>query len=570
MPVVRRFRGSRLILLISVGAIAAIAGLQRRSARSRSAQVTLAHLESNFNALQATPYGRPGVPAAKLRLIVRSDQRQIVATLATLARDAPVVGISRVPGAVGADFMALSAVGDVAGYEPPSRLSRSEINQLTALAIRLETRAARVSGELATANRAYARRASVADTEGIVGSAAAILLLVAGFTLVYRRARCARAAAQRLATENARLAATRGAQARTDALTGLGNRRALNDDLAGALSGGKQVALTLALFDLDGFKNYNDTFGHPAGDALLARLGEGLQAAMTGGGTGYRIGGDEFCIVTPVEQAKAAALVALAAAALTEAGDAFQIGCSYGTVQIPQEASTPADALHIADQRMYELKASRASASRQSTDVLLTVLSERSLTLREHLIAVATLAVRTAQQLGLPAHEIKQIGLAAELHDIGKTAIPDAILGKPGPLNKEEWAFIRRHTLIGERIILAAPSLVQSASLVRSSHERHDGAGYPDKLTGDQIPLGASIIAVCDAFDAMTSQRPYRAARTATEAIAELRRCSGTQFAPHAVAALCAILENDDQQHATQHGELETYVSPAPNELIAK
>jgi diguanylate cyclase (GGDEF)-like protein len=386
-----------------------------------------------------------------------SDERQILATLATLARDAPVAGISRVPGAAGADFIALSAVGEVEGYKPPRQLSQSNINRLTALSLRQESRAATVNSRIAAASRAYARRASVADTEATVGSAAAILLLVAGFRLVYRRSRRARSAAQRLSRENARLAATRGEQARTDALTGLGNRRALNDDLATALSAGEQVALTLALFDLDGFKNYNDTFCHPAGDALLARLGEGLQAAMNGAGAAYRMGGDEFCIVTPIEQPKAAALVALAAAALTETGDGFQIGCSYGTAMIPQEASTPGDALHIADQRMYELKASRASASRQSTDVLLTVLNERNGALREHLIVVATLAVRTAQQLELPAHEIKQTGLAAELHDVGKTAIPDAILDKPGPLNKEEWAFMHRHTLIGERIILAAP-----------------------------------------------------------------------------------------------------------------
>ena len=128
---------------------------------------------------------------------------------------------------------------------------------------------------------------------------------------------------------------------------------------------------------------------------------------------------------------------------------------------------------------------------------------------------------------------------AAELHDVGKVAIPDAILNKPGPLDPLEWEFIRRHTLIGERIIAAAPALGPVAALVRSSHERWDGAGYPDKLTEQQIPVGSRIVAVADAFDAMTAERPYNAAMTPELALSELRRCAGTQFDPVVVDAFC-------------------------------
>ncbi|HEV3012030.1 MAG TPA: HD domain-containing phosphohydrolase, partial [Actinomycetota bacterium] len=124
---------------------------------------------------------------------------------------------------------------------------------------------------------------------------------------------------------------------------------------------------------------------------------------------------------------------------------------------------------------------------------------------------------------------------AAELHDVGKMGIPEELLHKPGPLDAEEWAFVRRHPLIGERIIGAAPALAPAAKLVRATHERFDGSGYPDGLTGEQIPLGARIIAVCDAFSAMTASRPYTAQRTVPEAIAELRRCAGTQFDPAVV-----------------------------------
>src|SRR6185295_17327313 len=129
------------------------------------------------------------------------------------------------------------------------------------------------------------------------------------------------------------------------------------------------------------------------------------------------------------------------------------------------------------------------------------------------------------------------IAHAAELHDVGKIAIPDAILQKTGPLDEGEWAFMRRHTLIGERILMAAPALRSVAKLVRSSHERWDGGGYPDGLRSEQIPLGARVVAVCDAFDAMTTNRPYRHRVNQPAAMAELRACAGTQFDPQVVQA---------------------------------
>jgi two-component system cell cycle response regulator len=186
------------------------------------------------------------------------------------------------------------------------------------------------------------------------------------------------------------------------------------------------------------------------------------------------------------------------------------------------------------------------NAGRQSSDVLLKVLSERNADLGEHITGVAELAMRIARQLRLPAHEVERIGIAAELHDVGKAAIPDAILDKPGPLDEDEWTLMRQHTLIGERIMLAAPSLAAAAELVRSSHESFDGRGYPDGLVAQEIPLGARIIAVCDAFDAMTATRTYRAAMAPEEAYAELRRCSGSQFDPAVVDAFCPAPRYDE------------------------
>ena len=160
------------------------------------------------------------------------------------------------------------------------------------------------------------------------------------------------------------------------------------------------------------------------------------------------------------------------------------------------------------------------------------MVTERTPDLRDHIDDVAVHAQSVARRLGLRAHELYEVVRAAELHDIGKMAIPDALLQKPGPLDAAEWEFMRQHTIIGERMLHMAPALARVAQLVRWSHERVDGTGYPDGLAGDEIPLGARIVSVCDAFDAMTTDRPYRGAVSADEAVAELLRHAGTQFDP--------------------------------------
>jgi diguanylate cyclase (GGDEF)-like protein len=335
-------------------------------------------------------------------------------------------------------------------------------------------------------------------------------------------------------------------EALTDALTGLGNRRALTKDIESVLpvaGADPSEPHVLALFDLDGFKHYNDSFGHPAGDALLARLGQSLAGHVDGRGRAYRMGGDEFCALLPATGAAAATeLARVAAAALSDHGEGFTITCSFGAVEIPREATDVQAALRLADQRMYLHKhGGRASAGRQSRDVLLRALAERTPELGDHVDATAALAGAVAARLGLAREDVEQVRHAAELHDVGKMAIPDEILHKPGPLSAVEWAFMRRHTIIGERIVNAAPALARVAPMVRSSHERWDGGGYPDGLAGDAIPLGARIVAVCDAFDAMTTDRTYRSAVHPEEALAELRRCAGAQFDPGVVDAFAAV-----------------------------
>ncbi|MGN6188412.1 MAG: HD domain-containing phosphohydrolase [Conexibacter sp.] len=346
--------------------------------------------------------------------------------------------------------------------------------------------------------------------------------------------------------DNTKLLRTTRTEALTDGLTGLPNRRRLMLDLDRAFSGrghhGEIQPATFAFFDLDGFKGYNDTYGHAAGDMLLDRLAGRLAAAVDGHGRAYRLGGDEFCVLLDGRHALDDARMVACGDALTERGEGFRVGASCGSVAIPEEAGNPTHALQLADQRMYAAKRSARTSSRaQTRDVLLQLLCEREPELHVHLQGVATLAGAVGRRLGLDAEQLDEVTRAAELHDVGKIAIPDQILHKPASLDADEWELMRQHTIIGDRILGAAPAMRPVAEIVRASHERWDGAGYPDGLAGEQIPLGARIVSVCDAFHAMTTPRPYQRTLTHEEAIAELRRCAGSQFDPAVVEAFCAI-----------------------------
>ncbi len=348
---------------------------------------------------------------------------------------------------------------------------------------------------------------------------------------------------RRLTAENEQLIEKDSQRDTIDTLTGLPNRAALMRDLEAALEHAQTAPdLTLVLFDLDGFKPYNDAFSHPAGDALLVRLAERLRRSLDGSSSCYRMGGDEFCILATAGEKAGNALARRGAKALSEQGEAFSVSCSFGTAFLPREARSASDALRLADKRMYERKLTHASVTRESTTVLLKMLGERNPELISRASEVAELAVETALALGLPDNEVSRIKLAAKLRDVGKAAIPDMILNKPGPLDHEEWEFMRRHTQIGARIISAAPSLANAAELIRAHHEWHNGEGYPDRLVGDAIPIGAQIIAVCDAFGAMTSDRAYRTALTEEEALGEIGRCSGTQFGPQVVREFAKVM----------------------------
>ena len=194
---------------------------------------------------------------------------------------------------------------------------------------------------------------------------------------------------------------------------------------------------------------------------------------------------------------------------------------------------------------MYARKQGRSSAvTEQTRDVLVRIMHAKQPGLPDHSTGVARLATLVGRRLGMDAEQLDELARAAELHDIGKVGIPDAILEKPGELDAGEWEFIRQHTILGERILSAAPALRPVATIVRASHERWDGRGYPDRLSGEEIPLAARIVAVCDAYEAITGDRCYRKARPSESAREELRREAGRQFDPVVVEAFLAELDH--------------------------
>jgi diguanylate cyclase (GGDEF)-like protein len=535
------------VVLLTAGAVVAVTLLVRRVDSSRRAELAISSLTQTVNDLEAAPFSAdpafnsgPNARSPELTMLVtreiQADEATILAGLFAASRSggpAAVVGagrssLARVRPAAARVYAFATQAGGLAA-SPPKALASAQAALVRPLR--------GVLAALSNLKRVDAANANRARTQAEAGTIITMLLLLGVFGYFYLQS-------DSLSRENEELLGLSREEASTDVLTGLGNRRALMEDLSEAStrlrSGGQE--LLVSIFDLDGFKQYNDTFGHASGDALLKRLGGHFSEAVSRSGRTYRMGGDEFCMLAWCAPDRAEILLDDALTALSDAGEGWHVSSSHGAIWMPSEAATSTEALLSADMRMYANKASRSSTGRQITDVLLQVLSEQDKSLDTHGAHVAELSGDVAQVLRQSDAEIQRIRLAGALHDIGKTAIPASLLNKPGPLDERDWEFIHRHTLIGARIVLAAPALAGTAPLIRSSHENMDGSGYPDQLEGEQIPLGSRIISACDAFDAMTSERPYRATWTSDAAVAELERCSGSQFDPDVVGALGEIV----------------------------
>ena len=323
------------------------------------------------------------------------------------------------------------------------------------------------------------------------------------------------------------------AETQLDHVTGLPTHDRLVADVTAELESGSEV--TLYLFSLYGFKEYNSAYGDVCGDALLSWLARKLRDAVGSYGGAYRMRGGSFALTAVGSERFANALCASAASALSESGDGFQIFCDVGQASLPTEAASAGAALELAARRASQHAAERhvKSGRRAPTDAM------EALRLVRPRRDMAALATGIARELELPEAELEHIATAMHLCDVGNVAIPSAVLGYPGKITGPEWQFIHLHTLVGERLLAGPLALEPVARLVRASHERWDGLGYPDGLAGASIPLGARIVFVCSAFHDMTSDRPHHAALEPLDALAQLQRGAGTQFDPAVVKAFC-------------------------------
>jgi diguanylate cyclase (GGDEF)-like protein len=353
----------------------------------------------------------------------------------------------------------------------------------------------------------------------------------------------------------------------TDPLSGLGNHRSFQERLKHELlrAEADDEPFTLCMIDVDDFKRINDLYGHPVGDRVLAAVGRRLRQ----NGEAFRLGGDEFALLLPgvtADEALSTASSVLARIGSLELADVGSVTASAGVAGFPHQAFDRDELIRLADSALYWAKEhgknrvhvyrpdvvelaelrrlahgpDRAARFRAAASLAKAVDARDTYT-GSHSTRVAELSAWIAHRLGLDREHIELTRLAGSLHDLGKLAIPEEILRKPGPLTDPERLVLQRHPEIGHRM-LESLGVDPVAEWVLHHHERWDGTGYPERLCGEEIPLGARIIFVADAYDAMTSDRAYRGRLTPREAIEELERCSGTQFDPEIVAAFAREL----------------------------
>jgi diguanylate cyclase (GGDEF)-like protein/PAS domain S-box-containing protein/putative nucleotidyltransferase with HDIG domain len=370
----------------------------------------------------------------------------------------------------------------------------------------------------------------------------------------------------------------------TDGLTGLHNRRFFDEllSLECERSTRYRSELSLIVVDLDRFKQINDRHGHHAGDLVLCEVARRLGETMRSSDVVVRHGGEEFAIVlagmstAQARQAAERVRLAIGRQRVPVNGRAIAVTASLGVATMPWPAQSKDELLRRADRALYRAKAlgrNQVQVDHADADVaflgrdtgspvldyLQNLADEIDARQRGliHSAAMAAWANRIAEGLGVEPEERERVMLAARFHDIGKIVVPDAILLKPGSLTVEEWQVMREHPEQGARLVQLAPETEEVAPIIAAHHERPDGTGYPAGTAGEQIPVGARIVAVCDAWSAMLADRPYRRALTEDEAIEQLQRGKGTQFDP-AVVDVFIRLE--------QAGELE----PQPRSEAAR
>jgi diguanylate cyclase (GGDEF)-like protein len=374
-----------------------------------------------------------------------------------------------------------------------------------------------------------------------------------------------------VSVDNSRLYFKAEQRARIDELTGLFNRRHFDESLRREIDrharhGGM---MSLAFIDLDLFKEFNDKEGHPAGDKVLARIGRIIEKSFRSVDMAFRYGGDEFAVVLPQSDSSSAFVVAERVRTQLSRDmkeENTGITASIGHACWPGDGVTADDIVTAADRALYyakrtggnrtsvvskmlpqsiEEKLPGPKAEKEALSViyaLASTIEARDEYTYGHSRDVSRYAVLLGEALGFPSEKVAAVSTAALLHDIGKIGIPDEVLNKPGQLDGEEWELIRSHPKLSATIVGHVPSLTPCLAAILHHHERWDGLGYPSGLQGEAIPLEARVLSIADAFEAMTSPRPYRERMATSDALEELRRSANSEFDPRLIDIFIQIV----------------------------
>lgn len=335
-----------------------------------------------------------------------------------------------------------------------------------------------------------------------------------------------------------------------DALTDLYNRRYAEEYIK-QLNKESLTSISVIMADVNGLKITNDVFGHEAGDALLKNVADIFQKVCNKDGTIIRWGGDEFLLIFLGKNLEFAekAVIKLQRKFRQKKSDTFKLSVAMGCAEKTLPNQEIAEVIQQAEEWMYHQKLLEGKSYRNTIiNTLLATLYEKSMETEEHAKRLSSYCKAIGHGLSLSEKIMNELELFAVLHDIGKVGIHPNILTKPGPLTNVEWSEMKKHSEIGYRITQSTPELAFVSEYILLHHERWDGSGYPKGLKGEEIPICCSILAVADAFDAMTSDRVYRKAMKITEAIKELRKHAGTQFNPKIVQLFVSLLE---QKHVS-------------------
>lgn len=330
-----------------------------------------------------------------------------------------------------------------------------------------------------------------------------------------------------------------------DSLTGAHNRTYI-ETIREELDNEKNIPTTVIMGDINGLKIVNDTFGHEAGNNLIVTIADIFHKCVGDSGIVARWGGDEFVALLPGTSMRNGLLLCNRIRSECKSAGEYPVTPSIAlgvAVRMALEQSLM-DVLRIAESRMYRNKfIDTASARGTLLYSLRKALSESTHETDEHSSRMRLLALELGRMIGLSPNTLDDLAILAGLHDIGKIGIPDSILEKPGPLTDEEWKVMRAHPEIGARIVSGSPELAHISESILAHHEKWDGSGYPNGLAGEDIPLISRILGIVDSYDAMTSDRAYRKAMSSEDALAEIERCSGSQFDPDLAEMFLTMME---------------------------